>query len=194
MSDLMQELEEARTPAPANPLDRCINWLGRQLSLLFILVVVISFYEVAMRYVFNSPTIWVHETATFIGAALFVVGGLYAFANDQHVRVVVIYDAVGPKVRAWLKLLHHLLGLSFCGMMIYGSWFMAQKAWFAPWGDLRLESSGSAWNPHFPAYLKGLIFAAFCILAVQMILHLIRDLRRLFAINNPSAKETSEDV
>ncbi|OZG74164.1 C4-dicarboxylate ABC transporter permease [Hahella sp. CCB-MM4] len=180
MSDLIQALEEKQSPAPTNLLDRSISWLGQKLSLLFILVVAISFYEVIMRYVFDAPTTWVHETATFIGAALFVVGGLYAYANDHHVRVVVIYDAVGQTARQWLKLLHHLLGLSFCGMMIYASWFMMQKALFAPWGDLRLETSGSAWNPPFPAYLKTLIFVAFCILALQMVLHLIRDLRQLF--------------
>ena len=178
-SDLIQDLEPVEIPVSANPLDRAISWLGQKLSLLFIFVVMISFFEVVMRYVFDSPTIWVHETATFIGAALFVIGGLYAFANDQHVRVVIIYDAVSDKARSWLKLLHHLLGLSFCGMMIYASWFMAKSALFAPWGDLRLESSGSAWNPPFPAYLKTLIFIAFCALAMQMLLHLIRDIRQL---------------
>ena len=114
-----------------------------------------------MRYVFDAPTIWVHETATFIGACLFVLGGLYAFANNQHVRVVVLYDALGERAKNWLNILHHLLGLCFSGMTIYGSWFMMHSGLFAPWGTLRLETSGSAWNPPFPAYLKTLIFVAF---------------------------------
>ena len=162
-----------------NRLDRLISWLGRKLSWLFALVVVISFFEVVMRYLFDSPTIWVHETATFIGAVLFVLGGLYAFANDQHVRVVVLYDALNDRTRNWLNILHHLLGLCFSGMMVYGSWFMMYSGLFAPWGALRLETSGSAWNPPFPAYLKTLIFIAFCVLSVQLLLHLFRDLGRL---------------
>jgi len=63
---------------PRNRLDACIIKVGNALSLLFIFTVLISFYEVVMRYAFNAPTIWVHETASFIGGSLFVVGGLYA--------------------------------------------------------------------------------------------------------------------
>ncbi|PIE46020.1 MAG: C4-dicarboxylate ABC transporter permease, partial [Gammaproteobacteria bacterium] len=73
------------------PLDKVIEWIGEKLSVVFLLIVAITFYEVSMRYIFNSPTIWVHELAMFLGGSLFVVGGAYALANDKHVRVVLIY-------------------------------------------------------------------------------------------------------
>lgn len=163
----------------SNALDRGIVWLGKKLSLLFGVVAVISCYEIVQRYVFDSPTTWVHETATFLGASLFIFGGLYAFATDKHVRVVLIYDAVSERAQCWLRLLHHLLGLGFAGMMLYASWTMARKAVTAPWGAIRLETSGSAWNPPFPAFLKVMILVAFAVLIVQLVLHLIRDLRQL---------------
>ena len=158
-------------------LDRGIVWLGRKLSLIFALIVVISVYEIARRYLFDSPTLWVHETVTFLGASLFVFGGLYALATDKHVRVVLIYDAVSARTQRWLRIVHHLLGLAFCGMIVYASWFMAKDAVVAPWGAMRLETSGSAWNPPFPAYLKVIIFIAIIVLTLQFVLHLIRDLR-----------------
>lgn len=160
-------------------LDRGVVWLGKKLSLIFALIVVVSAYEIARRYLFDSPTLWVHETVTFLGASLFVFGGLYAFATDRHVRVVLVYDAVSPRTQCMLRVLHHLLGLAFCTMMVYASWFMAKNAVLAPWGDIRLETSGSAWNPPFPAYLKVLILVAIITLTLQYILHLIRDLRQL---------------
>lgn len=159
-------------------LDRAIVWLGKKLSLVFALIVLVSAYEIARRYIFDSPTLWVHETVTFAGATLFVLGGLYAFATNRHVRVVLIYDAVPAPVRRWLDVLHQLLGLAFCSMLLYGSWFMAKDAVRAPWGAWRLETSGSAWNPPFPAYLKVIIFVAVAVLTLQFILHLIRDVRR----------------
>ena len=163
----------------SNALDRGIVWLGQKLSLVFALVAVVSCYEIARRYLFDDPTIWVHETATFLGGALFILGGLYALATDRHVRVVLIYDAVSDRTRTALRIVHHLFGLAFSGMMLFASWTMARKAVLAPWGDIRFETSGSAWNPPFPAYIKVLILVAFVVMTVQFILHLVRDIRLL---------------
>ena len=158
-------------------LDRAIVWLGKKLSLVFALIVLVSFYEIVRRYVFGSPTLWVHETVTFAGATLFVLGGLYALATDRHVRIVLIYDAVSPAIQRWLRVVHHLFGLAFCSMLLYASWFMARGAVWAPWGGWRLETSGSAWNPPFPAFLKVIILVAIAVMTLQFVLHLIRDLR-----------------
>ncbi|MFL1456519.1 TRAP transporter small permease subunit [Marinobacter sp. GN3S48] len=158
-------------------LDRAIVWLGKKLSLVFAAIVLVSFYEIIRRYVFDAPTLWVHETVTFAGATLFVIGGLYALATDRHVRIVLIYDAVSHRAQRWLRVVHHLLGLVFCGLMLFASWSMATEAVLAPWGDWRLETSGSAWNPPFPAFLKVIILVAVAVMTLQFLLHLVRDLR-----------------
>lgn len=173
------QLPDSHEPEGTNPLERGIIWLGHKLSLLFALIVLISTYEIVRRYVFDSPTLWVHETVTFMGASLFVFGGLYAFAIDRHVRVVLVYDAVSDRARCVLRIVHHLLGLGFCTMMVYASWFMAKGAVLAPWGAIRLETSGSAWNPPFPAFLKVLILVAMVVLTLQYLLRLARDLGQL---------------
>lgn len=158
-------------------LDRAIVWLGKKLSLVFAAIVLVSFYEIIRRYVFDAPTLWVHETVTFAGATLFVIGGLYALATDRHVRIVLIYDSVSHRAQRWLRVVHHLLGLVFCGLLLFASWSMATEAVLAPWGDWRLETSGSAWNPPFPALLKVIILIAVAVMTLQFLLHLVRDLR-----------------
>ncbi|GGB94118.1 hypothetical protein GCM10011352_20210 [Marinobacterium zhoushanense] len=160
-------------------LDRWILWVGNLLSLLFVFTVAISFFEILMRYLFNSPTIWVHESAAFIGGSLFVIGGAYALANNKHVRVVLIYDQVSSRARCYLNIFHSLAGLVFAGMLAYGAWMMASSAWLSPLGELRLERSGSAWNPAFPALLKALILLVVCVMFVQFLLHLLDDFRQL---------------
>ncbi|QUJ67922.1 TRAP transporter small permease subunit [Photobacterium sp. GJ3] len=164
---------------PKNGLDAAIVNIGNLLSLLFLFTVMISFYEVLMRYVFNSPTIWVHETASFLGGSLFIVGGLYALATNKHVRVVLLYDMVSQRTRQYLNLFHHVMGLLFSVLMAWASYTMAHEAWITPWGEMRLETSGSAWNPPFPALLKGIIFVSLCVLSVQFLLHLIAEIRGL---------------
>ncbi len=164
---------------PKNRLDKWIFKLGNFLSLLFILTVAISFYEVLMRYVFNSPTVWVHETASFIGGLLFIFGGIYALAINKHVRVVLIYDQVTPRIKHYLNIFHHIMGLLFSSMLIFSSYKMAHSAWLTPWGTIHAETSGSAWNPAFPAYLKAIILLVTIIMFIQFCLHLVTEIKHL---------------
>ncbi len=164
---------------PRNALDRLIYKLGNMLSLLFIFTVAISFYEVLMRYLFNAPTIWVHETASFLGGCLFVYGGIYALSTNKHVRVVLIYDLVSNRVRRWLNVFHHIMGIIFSGLLSWAAYQMVQDSWFTPFGDIRLETSGSAFDPSFPALVKGMIFVTLCIMFIQFILHLLQELNGL---------------
>lgn len=100
---------------PRNFLDRLIYQFGNLLSILFIFTVAISFYEVVMRYAFNAPTIWVHETASFIGGCLFVYGGIYALSTNKHVRVVLIYDLVSDRTPPMAE----------CVPSCYGTYFLS---------------------------------------------------------------------
>ncbi len=164
---------------PKNTLDKVIAEVSEVLSLLFAFTVIISFYEVVSRYVFDAPTIWVHETASFIGGSLFVIGGAYALATDKHVRVVLIYDSVSQKTKHYLNIFHHLAGLLFSGLLIYAAWQMVSNSWFSPWGELRLETSGTAWDPAFPALLKGLILFTVSLMFIQFVLHLISEFKEI---------------
>lgn len=164
---------------PKNRLDKIIDKTSQLLSLLFVFTVMISFYEVVSRYLFNAPTIWVHETASFLGGSLFVIGGSYALATDKHVRVVLIYDSVSQTTRHYLNIFHHLAGLLLSGLLIYAAYQMVINSWLTPWGDIHLETSGTAWNPPFPALLKGLIFLTVITMFIQFILHLINKIQDL---------------
>ena len=164
---------------PHNFLDKLIARVSEILSYLFVFTVIISFYEVLSRYLFDSPTIWVHETASFIGGSLFVIGGAYALATDKHVRVVLIYDVVSQKTKHFLNIFHHLAGLLFSGLLTYAAWQMVANSWLTPWGDMHLETSGTAWNPPFPALLKGLILFTVGLMFIQFVLHLINEMKEL---------------
>lgn len=177
------QVNDEQEHAPKNPLDRALKYLGDAASLLFVLTVIISFYEVVMRYLFNSPTTWVHETASFLGGILFVLGGSYALATNRHVRVVLIYDSVSEKTKKILNVFHHLMGMLFTSLMIYASYHMMTSSWLSPLGGIRLETSGSAWDPAFPAYTKLFILVIFIVMFFQFLLHLIQEVNELRSKN-----------
>jgi len=157
-------------------IDKLVNTFGEKVAILFAVGVVISFYEIIARYFFNAPTTWVHEATIGMVAICYLVGGVYCLANDKHIRIGIIYFGTTGRTRQLLDIFNASLTLLFAVVLVYASWLMAEKGWFDPSGALRLERSGSAWNPVIPAIVKLTLVFVSVILALQSILHLSRAL------------------
>ncbi|MCK2183833.1 TRAP transporter small permease subunit [Halomonas getboli] len=170
---------EVDAPSPArSAFDRGVIMAARGAAWLVFIAMAISVYEVIMRYGFDSPTSWVHESVVMLVAVGFALGGPAALASDRHIRVKVLYDAVGPRFRLWLDRFNDLVTFGFCLAMSYAAYTMFWEASHNPLGEWQLERSGTSWNPPFPALVKGVILLALAIMCVQSFLHLIRSLRR----------------
>jgi TRAP-type mannitol/chloroaromatic compound transport system permease small subunit len=65
-----------------------------------VISVFVYYYEVVARYVFNSPTNWVHESMFLMYGMQYMLCGAYAYREDQHVRVDVIYTHFSPRGKA----------------------------------------------------------------------------------------------
>lgn len=156
-------------------LGRLVDRAGEAVSYLFIATVAITAYEVFMRYLFNAPTIWVHEVAVALAATCFVVGGPVVHQRRQHITISVVYERLGPAAQRWARALSSLLTLVFCLLHGYAA-FQQSRIALRDW-----ETSGTALNWPIPAYLKTLFLVAVALMAVQSLLHLVRDIRRLRA-------------
>lgn len=174
---LLHELD-GPAPAEAGRFGQVIDWIGPYVSWLFLVSMVIIFFEVVMRYVFNSPTIWVHETTTFLTGICFIYGGAYCLARDRHIRVVLIYDAVPTHVRRWLDLVISIIGFISACFLSYAAWTVVVRALFDPAGRIRLERTGSAWNPPYPAILKTFLLVMLIVIAIQFLILAINYWRR----------------
>ncbi len=175
--DLVVPVDEAHSEIRTG-LDRVVAFSSRILAWAIFVAFVISVIEIGARYLFNSPTYWAHETTTFLIAAIFLVGGPIALARDKHIRVRMIYDAVSPQKRRWLDILNSTIALVFFAGLAYAGWIMTSKAVLAPSGEIRLEGTGTAWNPPTPALLKMLVLFCVALMFVQTLLHLIDAIRR----------------
>ncbi|SON54973.1 TRAP-type mannitol/chloroaromatic compound transport system, small permease component [Hartmannibacter diazotrophicus] len=164
------------------------GWLGKAIDkggLIFALgllaAMLILIQEVVLRYVFNAPTIWAHETTVFLCALAFVYGGLYCTARDSHIRVVLIYDAVSPTVRRGLDVIISIISAIASAFFAWASWELVKRAIFRPDGSIHLETSGSAWDPPFPALLKLFLLAVMAVMTVQFVILAINHARRAVA-------------
>jgi TRAP-type C4-dicarboxylate transport system permease small subunit len=157
-------------------IDRIFIRLGHFVSILFLVVVCISFFEVIMRYAFNSPTIWVHETTSFLVSLALLFGGVSCYAAEKHIAMTFISDSFPRMVRWYTVLFVEACTLLFALMMAYGAFLSAKDAFISPFGKFRMQTSGSALDMPFPALNKGFFFLTCLMLIFLVVLHLMRHL------------------
>ena len=175
-SSHQDRLREASDHAP-DPFGAVVLKLGHVFSVLFLVSMMILIFEIFMRYVLNKPTIWVHETTIFLCAICFVFGGLHSVTRNGHIRVVLIYDHVSASVRRWLDVvIYTICGLATI-MFSIAIWPTVVDSFWAPSGEFRMITSGSAWNPPLPTFLRTFLFIALVAMTIQFALFILYRLR-----------------
>lgn len=165
------EAENASGPiAEAGFLGRLIDKGGLAFAAGIVLSMAILINEVILRYIFNAPTIWAHETTIFLCGMAFIYGGLYCCSHDKHIRVVLIYDALPTGIRRIFDIVISLICAAASGMFAWAAWIMVQRAAFRPDGTVRLERSGSAWDPVYPGLIKIFLLVVMAVMAVQFVI------------------------
>ena len=119
-------------------IDKVIEKVGRGLSWVYLFIVFISFYEIIARYIFNSPTEWVHELSIALAGFLMVYAGLFAYGRDKHIRVPILLNALPSKWRNVLEIFSVIITLIFLLLLLYSAYLIAQTSVFSPTGELML--------------------------------------------------------
>ena len=86
-------------------INRCV---GQGVAWVTLLLVVVVFVDVCMRYIFNTSFVFVQELEWHLFGFIFLVGAGYTLLHDGHVRVDIIYQRLGLKGRAWVLSLIHI--------------------------------------------------------------------------------------
>jgi TRAP-type mannitol/chloroaromatic compound transport system permease small subunit len=111
-------------------LDRLAELSGRLLSWLSLAMVLVTFTVVVLRYGFESGSIAMQESVTYLHALLFMLCAAYTLKHDAHVRVDIFYQRATPRTRAWIDLLGTLLLLfPVCLFILYSSLDYVAAAW-----------------------------------------------------------------
>ncbi len=171
--------EGTGAPVPeAGVLGRGIEWGGYAFAAAIVGSAALLLFEIFMRYALDSPTNWVHEASIFLCSIAFVYGGLFCAARDSHIRVVLIYDALGPRLRVIFDVIIYFISAISAGFFAWASWLMVKTSFWNPSGAFHMEGTGSAWNPPTPALLKGFLFFVMIILSVQFLVMTFNHARR----------------
>jgi len=81
-------------------IDAVNERIGKFACFLMVPLIIVVTYEVVVRYAFNSPTIWAHESSGFAFLLLVVLGGAWVLHEGGHIRVDVLYSRFSPYKKA----------------------------------------------------------------------------------------------
>ena len=134
-----------------------------------VISVFVYYYEVLARYVFNSPTNWVHESMFLMFGMQYMLSGAYAYREDQHVRVDVLYSHFSARGKAIADIVTSVFFFIFTLTLLWTGWRFAADA------INNHETSFTEWGiQYWPVKLSMPIGAALIIL--QGVSKLIKDI------------------
>lgn len=143
----MQQLQKI-----SDSIDRLNSFLGRAISWLALAMVLLMFFNVVSRYVFNLNLVWQQELVGFMHAILFLVAAGYTLLDDKHVRVDVIYQSLSEHKKAIVNLVGTIIFLlPVCIAITYFSNDFIISSW-------KIYESSSEYNG-----MKGVFLLKSCI-------------------------------
>ena len=180
--DLSDEVEEAmaemagkdpRDDFAGNRFTRAIDWLsnasGVFVALWTVNAVVFYFYEVVMRYVFNMPTIWVHESSYLLFGMQYLLTGAFAHLHGSHVRVDIVYIKLPMRGRVGMDILTSVFFFIFALALMGTAWtFMLSSMGM---NEISLETWGIQYWP-----VKMMMFIGAVLLFLAGLSKLIKDI------------------
>ncbi len=149
-------------------IDRVNTTIGRAVSWLILLAVLVSAGNAIVRKVFNtSSNMWL-ELQWYLYGAAFLGAAAYTLLENEHIRIDLVYGMWPRKVQHWIDLIGSLLFLMpFVILMIY---------FLYPWTVRSIErgevSSSAGGLILWPA--KAMLLAGFILLFFQGISEVIK--------------------
>ncbi|MEJ2452370.1 MAG: TRAP transporter small permease subunit, partial [Gammaproteobacteria bacterium] len=111
---------------PGNKVSRMLDWISEQTGVFVALwtvnAVCAYFYEVISRYLFDAPTIWVHQASYLLFGMQYLLAGGFALLHGDHVRVDVIYIKLPKRAQVGMDVFTSVFFFIFALALIGTSW------------------------------------------------------------------------
>jgi TRAP-type mannitol/chloroaromatic compound transport system permease small subunit len=155
--------------------------VGRWSAWLALLLVLVTTYDVIMRYVFRASFVFIQEFEWHLFAIMFLITAGFAHLNNSHVRVDIFYAPLSPRTKARIDLVCGILFLfPTCFLLIWTSMpFVAESVRV-------LEGSPDPGGIPGRFLLKAVIPLGFFLLGIQAIAETIKNFYRAMGQEPPA--------
>jgi len=159
---------------PGNRVSRLFDWISEQSGIFVALwtvnAVCAYFYEVISRYLFDAPTIWVHQASYLLFGMQYLLAGGFALLHGDHVRVDVVYIKLPKRAQVGMDIFTSMFFFIFALAMLGTSWKFFSDSFSM------LEVTDETWRiQYYP--VKAMMFLGAVILTLAGLSKLIKDIR-----------------
>lgn len=154
-------------------VDAISEWTGKAVSFFLIPMCLLLVYEVIMRYGFNDPTAFSHETSVFLYGCTGMLAGAWVLCRDEHVRMDAVYGRLSPRIKAIIDLVTAPLFFFILAVLL---WQGGDMAYFSV--TMR-EHTQTPWGPPYYPLKIVIPLSAFLLLLAGMA-KFIRDFFRVY--------------
>ncbi|MBB6309592.1 TRAP transporter small permease subunit [Xanthobacter tagetidis] len=154
-----------------NRFDRASAAFSDAIAWIYFIVFLITAYDVAARYIFNSPTVWGADLVIALAGIHYMLSGAGALQRGDHVRIDVIYNMLPARMKFLSDILSDLIIIMVLVALV---WFGVAQA-LPSIHDF--ETTGTAWNAPTPMVMKIAIPVGAALMLAQALVNLARRLR-----------------
>lgn len=105
-------------------MERIVKYSGHTASVLFISIAFIICLEVILRYIFNSPTIWVEEMSRFLQIWATYLALTFSFHHNDLIRITFVYDRLSNNGKKILDIISFITIIIFSAIVVYYGWLI----------------------------------------------------------------------
>ncbi|GAB4350554.1 MAG: TRAP transporter small permease subunit [Gammaproteobacteria bacterium] len=92
------------------------------ISLLLVLMTLLVFSEVVMRFGFGTGSLWIQELTLHMSAWFVLFGASYGIKVGAHIGVDAVVRLLPGTAQRVVGVIAILLSLLYCGLFLFGSW------------------------------------------------------------------------
>ncbi len=124
----------------ARAIDALNTRIGRVVAWSVLIMVLVQFAVVVLRYVFAFSNSALSEVVWYLHGILFMIGAGYTLLNDGHVRVDIFYREASLRRKAWVDLIGSIVFLiPLCILTVWLSWGYVLNSWIVLEGSTELS-------------------------------------------------------
>jgi TRAP-type mannitol/chloroaromatic compound transport system permease small subunit len=164
-------------------INRILNGVSRKtgqiISWLSLLMVIFLAINVLSSWLFQTSSILVTESITWMHRANFLLAAAYTLNSNEHVRVDIFYSRMSTKSKALVDLLGSIfLLLPVSVFIIWSSWSYVALSWRIN------EVSAEAGGLPYTFIIKGFLILMPALLIIEAINQIIINSQRLIGTND----------
>lgn len=159
----------------ANILDSVVDRFGQLAGWCVLAIVLVVSLDAIARFAFRIGTVGMQELGWHLVSPIALIGMSYGMLHNQHARVELVYEHLGPNMRIVIEFITALITIVVSVILVVLSLRFVETAY------INSENSPDPGGLPYRFLLKSFIPLGFALMGVQGVAHAIRNGLKVFA-------------